>query len=99
MMVLGGTFGDELRRAREHAGLSQRAVGDILGVSGSAIGEYERGASQPMRSKVSALEDAVGLPRGHLASLLGEEPMLADQVRELRERLDRIEAQLRRLLP
>lgn len=97
-MTLTATFGDELRRAREERGLSQRALGDLIGITGSAVGEWERGESEPTRSKVPVIEDAVGVERGTLAGLLGEEgASIAQRLSDLEGRFDRIEAALEEL--
>lgn len=98
------TFGDELRRAREAAGLSQRALGDVLGVSGSAVGEWERGESQPTREKVPTIEQALGVEEGTLAALLGEDGRtlredfadLQEQVRQQSQQIAEILQILRR---
>lgn len=75
-----GQFADfraELARLRKAAGLSQRAVGERLPehggepVTGSAVGEWERGPSAPGPQNVAALESLFDQPSGHLAELLG----------------------------
>ena len=39
--------GEPLRRARKAKRLTQRALGDLVGVSGAAVGKWESGASTP----------------------------------------------------
>lgn len=41
------SFGSRLRARREELGLKQSELGELLGVSGSAIGNYENGVSSP----------------------------------------------------
>lgn len=41
------SFSARLRQAREQAGLTQQAFADKLGVTKSAIGNYENGVSSP----------------------------------------------------
>ena len=41
------SFSSRLRQAREQAGLTQQAFADKLGVTKSAIGNYENGVSSP----------------------------------------------------
>lgn len=41
------SFSFRLRQAREQAGLTQQALADKLGVTKSAIGNYENGVSSP----------------------------------------------------
>lgn len=102
-------FGKELARLREIAGLSQRAVGDLIedhggerNVSGSAVGEWERGASAPSPRTAVALEKIVGADDGQLAGLLGYGPpgivSVTDQLFAMDERLTRIEDALDQLL-
>lgn len=39
------TIGDNIRRFRKREGLTQQQLGDKLGVSQSAIGQFEKGTS------------------------------------------------------
>ena len=41
------SFGSRLRNRREAMGLKQSELGKMLGVTGSAIGNYENGVSSP----------------------------------------------------
>ena len=41
------SFGSRLRERREALGLKQSELGRLLGVTGSAIGNYENGVSSP----------------------------------------------------
>lgn len=50
--------GDQIRRARQRAGLSQAQLGARVGVSMRSIGNYERGETIP-RNKMPAIEDAL----------------------------------------
>jgi len=93
-------IGRELRAARRMAGLSQRAVGAAVGVSGSEVGRIERGEASWLTVRdASALMSAVGLklwlqafPAGsplrdaaHLRLLDDFEKRLPASVRRLRE--------------
>ena len=40
-------FGDKIRMFRQKRGLSQQALGDMLGVSAVAVHKWEKGHSQP----------------------------------------------------
>lgn len=40
-------IGDRIRRAREQFGISQKALGDLLGISDKAISTYESGRTLP----------------------------------------------------
>lgn len=83
------TFGEELKRMREAAGIaSQRALGDLIGVSGSAVGEWERDESEPTRENLRAIEAAVGDDQGVLAALLGPiGQSIAEEIAELQEQV------------
>lgn len=48
-------FGLRLQTCRKKAGLSQRAVGELLGISGSAIGKFENNLSLPSSEKLKQL--------------------------------------------
>ena len=97
----------ELVRLRQGSGLSQRAVGTELvkhggeAISGSAVGEWERGKSVPNRRNAFALERLYGLEEGTLASMMGyhrEPASLTDRLERLEEKFDRIEEMLRAAL-
>ena len=70
----GRKFGDALRSARDDAGLSQAAVGELVGVTGSAVGQWEAGKIEPSRDAVFALEQELGLDAGQLSRHLGYLP-------------------------
>lgn len=54
--------GEELRRARLAAGLSQRALGGIIGLSHSAVGRLERGELQRVTvERIAVTAAALGL--------------------------------------
>ena len=54
-------FPDELREAREAAGLSREALADASGVSASAIKKYETGLATPRYDNLDALERTLGV--------------------------------------
>lgn len=57
-----GTLGDEIRRARRSAGLSQEAVANAAGVSHTTVSRIERGRAGDVRLRLLArLMAAVGL--------------------------------------
>lgn len=56
------TFQDRLRKAREHAGLTQGALAEILGVAAGTIQRWEKGALNPRPKALEALAEATGVP-------------------------------------
>lgn len=56
------TPGDRLRKAREHAGYTQSAFADHIGVSARSLGKYERGEASPRRPVLLAWALATGVP-------------------------------------
>jgi transcriptional regulator with XRE-family HTH domain len=71
-------FRRALRRARETCGLSQRAVGEAVGRTGSAVWQWEEGRGAPDQATVALLEQVLGLEPGSLAKLLGYVPAEAE---------------------
>ena len=99
-------FGERLAQLRGE--LTQREVGDAVGVSASAVGQWEKGVTTPTADKVFALEDYFVVP-GELAALLGfgrPGPVSAprpgapveDRLRSLEVRLGRLEGKLDQVL-
>lgn len=55
------TFGERLRAARLRAGYkTQEALGDVVGVSGRTIRNYEIGKTRPDVATLDKLREAVG---------------------------------------
>jgi transcriptional regulator with XRE-family HTH domain len=71
-------FRRALRRARETCGLSQRAVGEAVGRTGSAVWQWEEGRGAPDQAIVAKLEKVLRLEPDTLARPLGYVPDRAD---------------------
>lgn len=56
-------FGNDLRRARETARLTQGELATSLGVSLRTVGNWERGETEPRNAR-AAIEQALGRPIG-----------------------------------
>lgn len=56
------TLPDKLRKAREHAGLSQAQLEALTGISRRSIVSYEGGARAPRRPQLVAWAVACGVP-------------------------------------
>lgn len=61
-------FGDQLRKRREALGLSRAALADRLGVSVSAVGNYETGVSTPKEAVLLKLFNALEVEPNYLYS-------------------------------
>ncbi len=68
-------FAQELVRLLALRGLSQAHFADLLNVSPSAISNWTNGRQQPTRENITAAEDILSVPRGHLARYLGYLPV------------------------
>jgi transcriptional regulator with XRE-family HTH domain len=70
---------DEFRRvlkeARARRRLSLRVLGEVAGVSKSAVAQWESGRSLPVPAKVPELERALEMEPGALSRLLGYLPI------------------------
>lgn len=54
-------IGKRIKEARERKGLTQKELGKIIGVTGSAITNYENETSHPKEPVMYALIDALGV--------------------------------------
>ncbi len=56
------TIGEVIQTARKEAGLTQVQLGDMLGVSGAMIGQWENNLRNPKSETVGRIADALGEP-------------------------------------
>ena len=86
------SFGERLRLRREELGMSRIELAEKLGVSRSAVGNYETGISFPKEDVLLQLFDALGVDANYLyrdsfrardAELSGEERTLLARYRRL----------------
>lgn len=54
------SFGEQLRKRREELGISRVELAGRLGISRSAVGNYETGVSAPKEEVLLRLFDALG---------------------------------------
>lgn len=64
------TTGERIKEARKQAGLTQKELGDRLGLSYQAIAQWENDLRKPKRETLLKIADAIGI---HVAQLLPEE--------------------------
>ena len=55
-------IGEQIMLARRRAVLTQRELGQLLGVSHVAVGDIERGQTKPNLDNLSVIADALGVP-------------------------------------
>lgn len=55
------SFGENLRRWREDAGLTQADLAEAMGVTQQTVSDWERGVGMPHRSRAVDLERILGL--------------------------------------
>ena len=65
-------IGDRIMLSRRRAALTQRDLGDRLGVSHVAVGDIERGKTRPNLDNLAVIADALGVPLSQLV-VLGED--------------------------
>lgn len=74
-------LGRRLKKARDTAGLSSRALSELAGASVNMVSLIERGTTKEPRSKVlTALAEVLGLSLDWLVRGIGPEPT-AEQIR------------------
>jgi transcriptional regulator with XRE-family HTH domain len=69
------TLTDRLRKAREHRGLEQAQLGELIGIHRRSVVNYELGRTQPRRPQLIAWALATGVA---LAWLEGDECAVRD---------------------
>lgn len=83
-MQLAGVFGARLAEARQLRGLSQRSLGELVGLSkkvgSSRINRYEHGRSFVTLKSLNAIAEVLDVP---VASLLADTEAMAEAVRLL----------------
>ena len=84
-------FNEKLKNARKQKGLSQAALGKLLGVQAQTIGRWETGKSKPNLKTVNKLCDILNIPLYSLISkdadyqLNYEEAFIVNKFRELND--------------
>lgn len=62
--------GEQIMLARRRANLTQRELGDRLGVSHVAVGDIERGKTKPNLDHLAAIAEALDVPLSRLLAVL-----------------------------
>jgi transcriptional regulator with XRE-family HTH domain len=63
-------MGEQIMLARRRANLTQRQLGDRLGVSHVAVGNIERGKTKPNLDHLAAVAEALDVPLSRLLAVL-----------------------------
>lgn len=79
--MVGTTFGDRLRELRKERGLQQRELGELYGLSSSAIGSYERNLREPTLELLLQLSEYFGVSVDYLLCRT-EERLTAKEYKE-----------------
>lgn len=66
------TFGDRLKYLRQRKNLKQSELGELLGLSGSAVGSWEREVRQPDLETVGRLARELDVSTDYLLGLTDE---------------------------
>ena len=67
------TIAERIRTARKNAGLTQRELGALLGVTQATVGQYENGTRNPKTETLQRFADALGVD---FAALIGADVLL-----------------------
>lgn len=75
MTTIDPRFGQEMKRLRTIKGISQRKLGEIVGLGSGYISRIERGEFKPpSEEKIVAIADALGGSREYMLALSGKIP-------------------------
>jgi transcriptional regulator with XRE-family HTH domain len=83
------TIGDNLRRAREAKGLTQREVWEATGISESSYKSYEKGERPPPGDKIVTLARLLSVSTDELLLELSEREV-SDDLRAIFNRFDKL---------
>lgn len=67
------TIGDSIRAARKSRGLTQNELAHAMGITGSAIGQYECGVRIPKYETVERISSALSVPTSSLMPVVSSE--------------------------
>ena len=69
--VIVGTLGDLIRLARDDMGLTQKGLGEALGVGQPAVCGWERNRARPNAATLDALSNVLSVDLGDLTRAAG----------------------------
>ena len=94
------TTGERIYIARKQSGLTQKELGEKLGVSASMIGQYENGIRNPKKKTLERIADALGVSWDELYvfSIEAEQARKLDEIEEIKKQLETAEGKIRAAL-
>ena len=60
-MTIGGTIGNNIKRIRTQKGMTQKQLGDLLGISVQTVSAYESGRRRPKMESIERFAGALGV--------------------------------------
>lgn len=91
-------IGKRIKEARENLGLTQEKLGALIGVTGSAITNYEKEVSHPKESVLYALIDALGVDANYLFQDVVNMNQPSDSAQSVARKFDRLDARARQMI-
>lgn len=87
-------IGKRIKEARETAGLTQEELGKLVGVTGSAITNYEKETSHPKESVMYSLIEALGVDANYLFQdcvKAKKAPSISDEAMKIAARYEKLD--------
>jgi transcriptional regulator with XRE-family HTH domain len=85
------TLGQNIKKYRKQKGLTLKQVGNKLGMSEQAIGQYERGERQVAAGMLNKIADALGVTIGKLVEGIYDVKNYDNVIKHLNEAIQNIE--------
>ena len=88
-------IGKRIKEARENAGLTQEELGKLVGVTGSAITNYEKETSHPKESVMYSLIEALGVDANYLFQdcvKAKKAPSISDEAMKIAARYEKLDS-------
>lgn len=95
------TLGEKIQEAREKAGMSQRKLGLLLGVSDKTVSSYENNRTRPSVEILSRISKELKKPVGcfldeSLVTTEDKISIITSKIEELKEEISKLENQIKK---
>ena len=80
------SMGDQIKTVRQIRGLTQKELGDRMGIDASTVRKYESGRLNPKIETVQKIADALEMPVGAFLPSMGLAENFGSRVREARKK-------------